>query len=158
MEDVAAVRLGAGGGVADSAAVSREDFGGGFADAGARTDRRNRHGLTPLCLAASKGHSQAVVIIAHNLSKKAINAYCGGYTALHWCCVTGIDAACGFLAKKGADAALRAEPDGETCLYKAATYCHSPCVDILLDAGADANATNSDGAVSYTHLTLPTKA
>ena len=48
-------------------------------DAGAVTDRRNRHGLTPLCLAASKGHSQAVVIIAHNLSKRAINAYCGGY-------------------------------------------------------------------------------
>ena len=117
-------------------------------DAGAVTDRRNRHGLTPLCLAASKGHSQAVVIIAHNLSKKAINAYCGGYTALHWCCVTGIDAACGFLAKKGADASLRAEPDGETCLYKAATYCHSPCVDILLDAGCDANATNSDGATA----------
>ncbi len=117
-------------------------------DAGAKTERRNRHGLTPLCLAASKGHSQAVVIIAHNLTKRAINAYCGGYTALHWCCVTGIDAACGFLAKKGADASLRAEPDGETCLYKAATYCHSPCVDILLDAGADADATNSDGATA----------
>jgi len=117
-------------------------------DAGAVTDRRNRHGLTPLCLAASKGHSQAVVIIAHSLTKRAINAYCGGYTALHWCCVTGIDAACGFLAKKGADAALRAEPDGETCLYKAATYCHTPCVDILLDAGADANAANSDGATA----------
>ena len=115
-------------------------------DANAQTDRRNRHGLTPLCLAASKGHSQAVVIVAHNLTKRAINAYCGGYTALHWCCVTGIDAACGFLAKQGADASLRAEPDGETCLYKAATYCHTPCVDILLDAGCDANATNSDGA------------
>jgi ankyrin repeat protein len=117
-------------------------------DANAKTDRRNRHGLTPLCLAASKGHSQAVVIVAHNLSKKAINAYCGGYTALHWCCVTGIDAACGFLAKKGADASLRAEPDGETCLYKACTYSHTPCVDILLDAGADANAANSDGATA----------
>ena len=96
-----------------------------------------------------EGPQQAVVIIAHNLSKRAINAYCGGYTALHWCCVTGIDAACGFLAKKGADASLRAEPDGETCLYKAATYSHTPCVDILLDAGCDANATNSDGATAF---------
>mgnify|MGYP001202098896 CR=1 FL=1 len=117
-------------------------------DAGADAARRNRHGLTPLCLAASKGHSQAVVIVAHKLTSKAINAYCGGYAALHWCCVTGIDAACGFLAKRGADASLRAEPDGETCLYKAATYSHSPCVDVLLDAGADANATNSDGATA----------
>ena len=28
------------------------------------------------------------------------------------------------------------------------SYCHSPCVDILLDAGADANAANSDGATA----------
>ena len=33
-------------------------------------------------------------------------------------------------------------------MYKAATYSHTPCVDILLDAGADANSTNSDGATA----------
>ena len=46
---------------------------------------------------------------------------------------------------------------GRKALHCAADYGQGEVAEYLLSVGADINALDNHGAVSYTHLTLPTK-
>ena len=79
-----------------------------------------------------------------------------GNTPLHYVCREGYRDLVVLLLEKGADASL-VNNRGETPLHAAARKGNREILARLLDAGADPDATDRE-AVSYTHLTLPTKA
>ena len=39
--------------------------------------------------------------------------------------------------------------EGNTPLYEASYYCHKECVELLLQAGAEVNKTNSKGNIKF---------
>ncbi|KAJ1454357.1 ankyrin repeat-containing domain protein [Pelagophyceae sp. CCMP2097] len=106
--------------------------------AGADPSRRNAGGFPPLALAASKNAARCLVMISIELHQRggSLDAFCGGYTALHWACIQGSAACVAALLQAGADVNLESEPDGETALSKAVQYGAVDCVEALLEESA----------------------
>lgn len=105
-----------------------------------RIDPANRHGETPLMMAALKGHAE----VATQLLARGAAVNRAGWSPLHY-------AACGpevsivkSLVERGAALDARS-PNGTTPLMMAAQYGPEEAVDLLIDRKADASLRNDLG-------------
>jgi ankyrin repeat protein len=132
-------------------------------DAGADPDSANADGQTPLMLAAYNGSVDvARALIKEDANVNAVEAWTG-QTALMWAAARNHPEMAELLIENGADVNVRAtffdwssqmtsEPRGQyrpsggltPLLYAARSGC-LPCVEAIIDAGADLNLPSPDG-------------
>lgn len=122
--------------------------------AGARVDARNRYGVTPLLKAAENdGNFDMIRLLLDNGAD--VNAYDNNKrTPLQMAVLTNRDIrAIEELLKRGAN--VNARRNGRTVLHDAVRKAiPTPVVELLLDHGAEINATIDDGDYSPLHLAV----
>lgn len=104
-------------------------------------DMRDKHGSTPLILAAEGGHVDAIQSLLGcgagiNLTNKL------GASALHEAAYNGHADAIGTLINSGSNLVIR-DHDGNTAMHYAAEQGHSDCVNALLIGKADIRMCNN---------------
>ena len=103
--------------------------------AGADVDRAKDNGVTPLLMAAQKGHD-AVVAQLVKAGAVANRANKDGATPLFMAAQKGHEVVVAQLVEAGADADTALRSDGVTALMASAHFCHAGCVRLLLGSGA----------------------
>ncbi len=101
-------------------------------------------GCTPLMIASSRGHSQAVRILLNKGANVSAVADDGG-TPLHFSAQDGHLAITKMLVKAGADLEAAISDQGATPLHVAANRGHSEVMSVLIDAGANPDSRRLDG-------------
>lgn len=105
---------------------------------GADVNARDREGWTPLLRAAAAGHHNAArMLLARGANPSCVDQL--GHTALHLAVMSGAATCVAELAV--GEACAKKDNNGETPLHKAARYGFEECAQVLLDKGADINAT-----------------
>ena len=136
---------------------------------GANPSTKDKKGNTPLHIAAWHGHAGiACALLLKGADKNVLD--CQGRSPLHLTAEHGHGGVADALLAAGADATLRYGENELSVLDSAASYGHVKVLRALIQHGVDVNDTDSTGytalhmaadnnqagAVSYTHLTLPT--
>ena len=114
--------------------------------AGDVVDRKNdRHGSTPLFVAAQQGHDHVVNTLVRGGALMNRPLFASGCTALHIASQRGRVKVVGVLVSAGAEVDVRTTDDGAwTPLLMAAQHNQASVVDTLARAGADVNAATKD--------------
>jgi uncharacterized protein len=119
---------------------------------GAQVNVANRYGVTPLLLAAQRGHAELIdVLLKAGASVKRAEAVLPeGQTLLMHAARTGDVAALKSLITGGSDLNARETRTGTTALIWAATSNRAPAVRVLAEAGADLNIRSTVTAYPHT--------
>ena len=128
----------------DSAAAGNWEVVRLFVQAGMSVDTADRHGLTVLHRAASRGDLEVVkFLVGLGASIGATDEDDLYFTALHYAAEGGHLEVVQYLVGQGAD--VMAETDfGQTALHEAAYEGHLEVVEYLVGAGADVEDTDED--------------
>jgi len=116
---------------------------------------RDHQGNGPLHLAASGGYADCVELLVHGHDDQAPDEVCADVDApdQHSCTPLmhaardGWTECCRVLVDAGADLDALTASEGRTALMCAASRMEGPCVDLLLDAGADERLVASGGNI-----------
>ena len=121
-----------------------------------RTDEELLKGIAPIHLASLGGHTEVMKLLLDHKADVNASRHTDGSTPLHTAAQYGHTEVVKMLLDHKAYMDAKCTDDGSTPLYIAAWTGHTEVVKLLLDHKADVNTSCTD-AVSYTHLTLPTK-
>ena len=107
---------------------------------------KNKDGVTPLHITASKGNQSTFQSIVENdISEEDVNVTDNNKrTPLHYACAAGNSNSARVLIEKGAQIDL-ADANGQTALSIAAQFGNSPCITLLLDHKAKIKIVDDNG-------------